>query len=70
MNNTDDTKDAALVYKNPAILEELSSTGRKADDNAINKYAKCSSFPSPTYSLEEEWVKRYIDQFGAEPSFF
>lgn len=65
-----DTKDTTSVYKNQTILEENSSNDRKTDDSATNEYAKCSSFPSPTYNLEEEWVKRYIDQFGVEPSFF
>lgn len=23
-----------------------------------------------SYSLDEEWVKEYIEQFGEEPSFF
>lgn len=27
-------------------------------------------FTPPIYSLEEEWVVDYIEQFGNEPSFF
>ena len=27
-------------------------------------------FPPPSFSLDEKWVKEYMEQFGQEPSFF
>jgi hypothetical protein len=45
------------------------SAVKSSDDHTLTEITKQPILPA-TYSLDEEWVETYINQFGTEPSFF
>lgn len=39
-------------------------------EQAVKEDYNSSVYPPPAYSVEDEWVKTYREQFGNEPYFF
>lgn len=50
--------------------ENVSEINISPQSPIVIKNDETKQIPTPVYDKDEEWVQKYIEQFGTEPSFF